>query len=341
MISYKGTESHIIVPEGIEVIGKNAFFKNALLKGVALPNSLKTIDDNAFFACKNLESIIIKDKVTHIGSFAFADCINLKIINIPCTATHIGKYAFSCVFGTAGIKAGQEQSKVYIKLPKSLKSLGEGSFLGSDGIIVYDTLCQLTEDRHNVFSQTDDLIKNSKFGHALYDPEKASGHWVDSCRFKPHLIMVKSSQTEEVLCAIWMASKDERRKYLDTIINLWEAGGFFDFEEYDALFDTMISPVDKIQVAFYRLQYPYALKENYKIEYENFLKKHVIEAVETIDLEHKLNLLQLLVEKAMLTEENIDRVFESLNNNGYTKCVSWIMNYKNKHHFNRDSHLML
>jgi hypothetical protein len=98
---------------------------------------------------------------------------------------------------------------------------------------------------------------------------------------------------------------------------------------------------DKINVAFYRLQYPYDLREKYKDSYEKFFKKQAVKAIETIDYDHKLNVLQLLAEKNMLTAENIDPIFEALNNEGNTKCVSWVMNYKNKHRLKNDCHLIL
>ena len=322
LLSYKGTESHLIVPEGIEVIGQDAFFKNSFLKGLVLPDSLKTIESKAFFACKNLESVTMKGQITFIGDFAFADCTAIRIIHIPQSVRTIGKFAFSYVFGRADIKALEKQSSVYVELPKNLEELGEGSFLGSDGIIIYDKL-------------------RSQAGRALYDPDKASGHWIDSIRFKPHLIMLKSTRTDQILAAVWTASKDERREYLTTLMDLWERDMPFAFEEYDQLFQTMVSTRDKINVAFYRLQYPYDLHERHKNIYEDFLKKQAVHVVGTISHDYKLQALQLLANRSMLTVENIDPIFELLNNEGNTKCVSWIMNYKNKNRLKNHGRLTL
>lgn len=341
LISYKGTERHLIVPEGIEVIGQAAFFKNALLKDVTLPSSLRTIEAKAFSGCKNLQSLSIKNQVTHIGDFAFADCSNLKVIDIPSALTHIGRYAFSYVFGSASTKTSQKNPPLHIELPKHLKILGEGSFLGCDGISIYDTLLRQAENAREACRKTSNTITKSQPGRALYDPDNASGHWTNSDRFKAHLILVKSSQTDETFCAVWMASKQEERKYLNTIMDLWDTDKFFDFQSYDSLFEGMISPADKSLVAFYRLKYPYQLEENHKVTYEDFLKKNAVKAVETVALEHKLELLKLLAEKNMLTSDNIDPIFEKLNNDGHTKCVSWIMTYKNEHHLRNDDYLML
>ncbi|NCB42523.1 MAG: leucine-rich repeat domain-containing protein [Clostridia bacterium] len=341
LISYKGTQSRLIVPEGLESIGKDAFFKNALLKGVVLPSTLKSIESHAFFGCKNLESVTVKGPVSSIGDFAFADCINIKSINIPQSVEYIGAYAFSYVFGNADIKAPESQSRTYIELPKGLKTIREGSFLGCDGIVVYDNLFMDGKNESDNTKLASSCILQAQTGRALYDPDKASGHWVDSIRFKPHLIVTKSASTGEVLSAIWMSSKEERREYLNAIIDLWETRKPFNFEAYDSHFSTMISIQDKIHVAFYRLLYPYELKYLYQTQYEEFLKKQTINAVSTISLDYRLKLLQLLAGKNMLTVENIDSIFEVLNNDQNTKCVSWIMNYKNQHGLQSDYRLIL
>lgn len=339
--SYKGTESRIIVPEGIETIGKDAFFKNVFLNGLVLPNSLKSIESKAFFGCKNLESVTLNNQITSIGDFAFADCIAIKTINIPDSVRHIGKYAFSYVFGNSDLKTSENSSKIFIELPIALESLGEGSFLGSDGIIIYDNFYTHVKKIDGNFHSKGEPSIQSKPGRALYDPEKASGHWVDSIRFKPHLILIKSTRTGRLEGAVWMSSKDECREYLNAIMDLWETGLPFDFEKYDELFYMMASMKDKINVAFYRLRHPCKLSEKSKNSYEEFLKKHTLRTVETVDSDYKLTALQLLAERNMLTVENIDSIFEMLNNEGNTKCVSWIMNFKNKHCLHNANRLTL
>lgn len=45
----------IIIPDYIEVIGKNAFRDCINLKTITIPSTVKCIEDNAFMNCKSLE----------------------------------------------------------------------------------------------------------------------------------------------------------------------------------------------------------------------------------------------------------------------------------------------
>ena len=82
--------SSIIIPEGVNVIGTEAFSSCANLKNVSLPQSLKRINSYAFYNCTNLEEILIPSNVKEICSYAFANCKNLKSFNLPEGIEQIG-----------------------------------------------------------------------------------------------------------------------------------------------------------------------------------------------------------------------------------------------------------
>ena len=71
--SIKGDKNEFIVPEGVEIICKHAFFKCDRLKKIILPTSLKKIENNPFSGCSQLEIInhssayFIKDNVIYNG----------------------------------------------------------------------------------------------------------------------------------------------------------------------------------------------------------------------------------------------------------------------------------
>lgn len=60
----------LIIPEGVERIGKGAFADCSWLVRISLPKSLKSIDSWAFFDC-GIDDLIIPDGVKKIGSGAF------------------------------------------------------------------------------------------------------------------------------------------------------------------------------------------------------------------------------------------------------------------------------
>lgn len=73
-------QRHIIIPEGITIIG-NQCFKGAAVETIQLPLSLEKIDVEAFRGSK-LTAVEIPENVTRIGPFAFSLCEQLKEIII-------------------------------------------------------------------------------------------------------------------------------------------------------------------------------------------------------------------------------------------------------------------
>ena len=84
----------VIIQEGIEEIGAEAFKDCVALTDVTLPDSLKIIGWKAFYRCNLLGNITIPDNVTTIEVYAFNGCEALKSITIPSSVTEIGNDAF-------------------------------------------------------------------------------------------------------------------------------------------------------------------------------------------------------------------------------------------------------
>ena len=86
--------SKYIIPDGVETIAMNAFYKCSNLKNVILPNSVKFIEDRAFHRCDSLTGIVLGDKVEKIGIDSFSFCTGLKKMFIPQSVKTIGDFAF-------------------------------------------------------------------------------------------------------------------------------------------------------------------------------------------------------------------------------------------------------
>lgn len=107
-----------IIPEGVEVIGDNAFmgrysklflripetvhtigcgaFKycNTLFE-LEIPQSVQLIDSEAFSHCLNLKTVLLKTSVDAISSNTFSHCYNLTNVNLTENDVEILNYAFS------------------------------------------------------------------------------------------------------------------------------------------------------------------------------------------------------------------------------------------------------
>lgn len=114
--AYNEQIEQITLPEGIKVIGINAFVSCENLKEVNLPEGLLEIGPVSFAGCSALKSIHIPDSVTTIGHEAFAWCTSLKEVHLPASLTEIGFSAF----GHAALS--------YVDVPDGLTSLPDQVF---------------------------------------------------------------------------------------------------------------------------------------------------------------------------------------------------------------------
>ncbi|MBQ9800216.1 MAG: leucine-rich repeat domain-containing protein [Thermoguttaceae bacterium] len=75
--AYAGLLTSITLPESVEKIGANAFFRCVSLTDVALPNALREIDSSAFDLCESLRSLRLPDALETLAPDAFNRCASL------------------------------------------------------------------------------------------------------------------------------------------------------------------------------------------------------------------------------------------------------------------------
>ena len=116
LISYKGKEKEIVIPEGIIEIGNNAFSSCYEIKSISIPDSVKSIGSQAFYNCASLSTIILPKGIKKISQGMFIASA-IKTVEIPESVEIIEAGAFAVCF---------ELEKLI--LPESLKEIGEGAF---------------------------------------------------------------------------------------------------------------------------------------------------------------------------------------------------------------------
>jgi len=130
----------VVIPEGVVRIGQYAFASCTSLKSIALPESMRHIDDMAFYRCRSLTSVTLNDGLESIGAKAFIHCLSLVSIRIPEGITVIEAETFN------GCEALQE-----VTLPDSLTKIGNQAFFGTklSKVALPETL---TEIEYSAFS---------------------------------------------------------------------------------------------------------------------------------------------------------------------------------------------
>lgn len=96
LTKYYGAGGNVIIPDGITVIGDEAFLNCNNLTSVVIPDSVTHIGNWSFAKCRNLLSVTIPDSITTIGDCAFSECTNLSELTLPDSVTSIGDLAFIC-----------------------------------------------------------------------------------------------------------------------------------------------------------------------------------------------------------------------------------------------------
>jgi hypothetical protein len=109
-------EEIVVIPEGVEVIGKYAFYVRDKVKQIIIPPTVREIGVCAFME-SGVETIVIPDTVTKLGNEAFSRCTDLKKAVIGSGVTEIGDFTFRLC-----------DSLEHLELPEGLKKVGFNAF---------------------------------------------------------------------------------------------------------------------------------------------------------------------------------------------------------------------
>jgi len=136
---------HVVIPEGVEIIGPKAFDYCFDLTSVKLPSTLTSIGANAFNMCSDLTSIDFSNtSLTSIGTDAFAWCKGLTSVDLSQTSlTSIEPGTF---------RRGSQLTSV--ALPSSLTSIGRSAFKNCKRLTSIELPSNLTSIGENAFEYT-------------------------------------------------------------------------------------------------------------------------------------------------------------------------------------------
>lgn len=113
--------------EGGVHFGQGCFAKDTALANIDLSKTDDTIEAETFYGCTKL-SVADLQNVRTIGNYAFANCRALATVNLPCVVS-IGEGAFGRYD-----ENGNAPIFTSIELPSTLKTIGDGAFIGCQGL---------------------------------------------------------------------------------------------------------------------------------------------------------------------------------------------------------------
>jgi len=117
-LAYRDSLRSVVINEGVNSIGNNAFYGCSRIEAVKLPESLVSIGSGAFKECQKLRDIVVPNNVKTVRFDAFAHCYSLRSCVFLGDVSVLDRYVFA---RCSSLKS--------VTLPSSLLMIGEYCFL--------------------------------------------------------------------------------------------------------------------------------------------------------------------------------------------------------------------
>lgn len=194
LMSYNGTGGKITIPNGVKIIGENAFSGNNTIFSIKMPSSVTKIERGAFDSCSSLKEITFSKKLSMIGDSSFWGCTSLKTVSIPDSVKKIGIGAF-----------GNCDNLKSIYIPKTVKEIGNYAFgfvYYGDYVPVIDfvlmgenkTVAKTYADKYNIKFITKSSLKTTLSSVSKKNSNKIKIKWKKNINTSGYEIQYSSNK---------------------------------------------------------------------------------------------------------------------------------------------------
>lgn len=125
LVEYTGTDTDLVIPEGVQVIGESALLLGNF-ESITFPSTLEIIGWNALYNNDKLTSVTLPEGLLIIDGSAFQDCYGLEFLTLPQSLRGMTTASFG---GTA---------LTSVRLPENMEYLSVGIFKESQNLQVVE-----------------------------------------------------------------------------------------------------------------------------------------------------------------------------------------------------------
>lgn len=303
---------------------EESVFAGITAEKIVLPATLEKIERGALKCAKYLRTLdLSKTQVKCIGQEAFAACNALTEVKWPASLECIREDAF-----------GQVRLK-RVELSAGVRRIEAASFSLAEELVLADSLIAsnyAAEYVEGKYSSGDSehaveavMTQSSSLRYVRWDKP-------DYTSMDGYFITVLDLQSGQTLYRVYF-SRMERKAWREELRSAWKLGEQCDFAVYDQYFMKTWNQFTRIEMAFCRLQYPYALTERYRklytawLEQCLYIKSSAERVAEVISVRDDISYLELLEQYRAITDDRLDVLKQVAARHKAKKCIAWLDAY--------------
>lgn len=285
----------------------------------------------------------IPEGVKRIECEAFRG-IGVRAIALPESLEFVGTGAFS------RFESGRtDNSFGEVVVPKGVKSIASGSFVGYDRIVVYDSIEPDARPAEDGVLRAAAATSRSyvRLGELQVDvsmiskPDCGVSLGLAGTTIFPfydfydtdYEIVVRSEATNEVKYRVEMNLSHARRGASACLVSAWGKNATIDFPTIDALFREFSEKRGKIKTAINRLLWPIDLSEEYRSMYVKYLSRYAKDAIDVFCFTGDLDAVKLMASLGLVKKSNICDMVKLARRRyaGNKKIRKYLTDYQKEH----------
>ena len=307
-----------VIPRTVRYIGAGAFSHTAV-KRVDL-HWMESVPPSLFLCCTSLGYADISG-AAEIGENAFAECRSLSYVRTGGVRKLGAKAFYKC------------DSLEFSVLPDTLREIGDDALCRiGDGLVIPKSVISIGR---NCLGPVDRRKKISIYNTALYE---FRNYFQDSrvllTEDDEHFYMWESSvdvtvldSTSETVTGFLPLYSDINSVMREALTGAFREDNTFDYSVFERVFlpEMKWNQRGKDRLAALRLRYPYGLSASFRLEYEDYIRKHFRRIAKRAVLERDIDMLVTIFDCVPYAEDSITEILDFSISVSAAECTAFLL----------------